>query len=63
VAYVALPAGAVSAAAALSGTDYGAEAEWADLTAVLAASAKGARYGLPGEAPVLPVSGLAPSSG
>jgi len=55
---VALPVGASSAAAALSVTNYGTEAERAEWAAVLAASAAPVENGPPGDVPVLPVDSL-----
>jgi len=60
---VALPVEAASAAAALSVTDYGTEAEWAEWAALLAASGTLVEYGSPGDVPVLPVDSLPQASG
>jgi len=60
---VALPVGAASAAAALSVTDYGTEAERAEWAAVLAASGTPVEYASPGDVPVLPVDSLPHASG
>jgi len=60
---VALPVGAASAAAALSVTDNGTEAERAEWAAVLAASGTPVEYGSPGDVPVLPVDSLPHASG
>jgi len=60
---VALPVGAASAAAALSVTDYGTEAERAEWAAVLAASGTPVECGLPGDVPVVPVNSLPHASG
>jgi len=60
---VALPVGAASAAAALSVTDYGTEAERAEWAAVLAASGTPVEYGSSGDVPVLPVDSLPHASG
>jgi len=60
---VALPVGDASAAAALTVTDSGTEAERAEWAAVLAASVAPPEHGPVGNAPVLPIDSLPPASG